>query len=176
MADARPTSMEQPKGATGALVFADGRVAWGQGFGAEGSAVGELCFHTAMTGYQEVMTDPSFARQVVAFTFPHIGNVGTNDDDHEASDPHALGCIVREVVTGASNYRSTRDFADWMAAGGRIGLSGLDTRALTQLVRREGPPNVVIAHSATPVRKETAISLNGITIGVAPSADRKSVV
>ena len=149
MADARTTSVEQPKGATGALVFADGRVAWGQGFGAEGAAVGELCFHTAMTGYQEVMTDPSFAKQVVAFTFPHIGNVGANDDDHEASDPHALGCIVREVVTGASNYRSTSDFADWMAAGGRIGLSGLDTRALTQLVRREGPPTVVIAHSAS---------------------------
>jgi carbamoyl-phosphate synthase small subunit len=153
MADARTTSVEQrakdqPRGATGALVFADGRVAWGQGFGAEGAAVGELCFHTAMTGYQEVMTDPSFAKQVVAFTFPHIGNVGTNDDDHEASDPHALGCIVREVVTGASNYRSTSDFADWMGAGGRIGLSGLDTRALTQLVRREGPPTVVIAHMA----------------------------
>ncbi|MDP9163322.1 MAG: glutamine-hydrolyzing carbamoyl-phosphate synthase small subunit [Pseudomonadota bacterium] len=149
MADARPTSMEQPKGATGAFVFADGRVAWGQGFGAEGAAVGELCFHTAMTGYQEVMTDPSFAKQVVAFTFPHIGNVGANDDDKEASDPHALGCIVREGVTGASNYRSTSDFSDWMAAGGRIGLSGLDTRALTQLVRREGPPTVVIAHSAS---------------------------
>jgi carbamoyl-phosphate synthase small subunit len=102
-----------------------------------------------MTGYQEVMTDPSFARQVVAFTFPHIGNVGANDDDLEASDPHALGCIVREAVTGASNYRSTSDFADWMAAGGRIGLAGLDTRALTQLVRREGPPTVVIAHSAS---------------------------
>ncbi|MEG3154740.1 glutamine-hydrolyzing carbamoyl-phosphate synthase small subunit [Sphingomonas sp. RB1R13] len=149
MADARTTSNDQPKGATGALVFADGRVAWGQGFGAEGSAVGELCFHTAMTGYQEVMTDPSFAKQVVAFTFPHIGNVGANDDDNEAGDPHALGCIVREVVTAASNYRSTSDFSDWMAAGGRIGLSGLDTRALTQLVRREGPPTVVIAHSAS---------------------------
>ena len=148
MADARTTSNEQPKGATGALVFADGRVAWGQGFGAEGAAVGELCFHTAMTGYQEVMTDPSFAKQVVAFTFPHIGNVGANDDDNEASDPHALGCIVREVVTGASNYRSTSDFADWMASNQRIGLAGLDTRALTQLVRREGPPTVVIAHMA----------------------------
>ena len=148
MAEARPASNDQPKGATGALVFADGRVAWGMGFGAEGAAVGELCFHTAMTGYQEVMTDPSFARQVVAFTFPHIGNVGANDDDKEASDPHALGCIVREVVTAASNYRATSGFADWMAAGGRIGISGLDTRALTKLVRREGPPTVVIAHAA----------------------------
>jgi carbamoyl-phosphate synthase small subunit len=129
-------------------VFADGRVAWGQGFGAEGEAVGELCFNTAMTGYQEVMTDPSYARQVVAFTFPHIGNVGANDEDVEAADPHALGCIVREAVTEPSNFRSRSDFPQWMAANGRIGLAGLDTRALTRLVRREGPPTVVIAHRA----------------------------
>ncbi|MEO6247107.1 MAG: glutamine-hydrolyzing carbamoyl-phosphate synthase small subunit [Sphingomicrobium sp.] len=148
MADARPLPVTQPPGATACLVFGDGRVAWGRGFGAEGAAVGELCFHTAMTGYQEVMTDPSFARQVVAFTFPHIGNVGANDEDYEADDPHALGCIVREDVTGPSNFRSTAGFAEWMAAHGRIGISGLDTRALTRLVRREGPPNVVIAHSA----------------------------
>jgi carbamoyl-phosphate synthase small subunit len=149
MADARLTPTAQPSGATACLVFGDGRVAWGMGFGAEGSAVGELCFHTAMTGYQEVMTDPSFARQVIAFTFPHIGNVGANDEDFEADDPHALGCIVREAVTGASNFRSTVGFAEWMAAHKRIGISGLDTRALTRLVRREGPPNVVIAHSAS---------------------------
>ncbi|WP_293942813.1 glutamine-hydrolyzing carbamoyl-phosphate synthase small subunit [Sphingomonas sp.] len=148
MADSRPMSIAQPPGATACLVFGDGRVAWGTGFGAEGSAVGELCFHTAMTGYQEVMTDPSFARQVVAFTFPHIGNVGANDQDFEADDPHALGCIVREAVSGPSNFRSTVGFAEWMAANKRIGISGLDTRALTRLVRREGPPNVVIAHSA----------------------------
>ena len=148
MADARPAPATQPKGATACLVFADGRVAWGQGFGAQGSAVGELCFHTAMTGYQEVMTDPSFARQVVAFTFPHIGNVGANDEDFEATMPHALGCVVREAVTGASNFRSQSDFPEWMARHGRIGISGLDTRALTKLVRREGPPNVVIAHAA----------------------------
>ena len=148
MADSRPMPIAQPSGATACLVFGDGRVAWGRGFGAEGAAVGELCFHTAMTGYQEVMTDPSFARQLVAFTFPHIGNVGANDEDFEADDPHALGCIVREAVTGASNFRSTVGFAEWMARHGRIGISGLDTRALTRLVRREGPPNVVIAHSA----------------------------
>jgi carbamoyl-phosphate synthase small subunit len=130
------------------LVFADGRIAWGQGFGAEGEAVGELCFNTAMTGYQEVMTDPSYARQVVAFTFPHIGNVGANDEDVEADDPHALGCVVREAVTEPSNFRSRSDFPKWMAEHGRIGLAGLDTRALTRLVRREGPPTVVIAHRA----------------------------
>ena len=143
-----PAPTPRPSGATGALVFADGRVAWGRGFGAEGEAVGELCFHTAMTGYQEIMTDPSFARQVVAFTFPHIGNVGANANDVEADDPHALGCIVREAVTEPSNYRSEVSFPNWMADHGRIGLSGLDTRALTRLVRREGPPTVVIAHRA----------------------------
>jgi carbamoyl-phosphate synthase small subunit len=130
------------------VVFADGRVAWGQGFGAEGEAVGELCFNTAMTGYQEVMTDPSYARQVVCFTFPHIGNVGANDEDVEAADPHALGCIVREAVTSPSNFRAQVDFPEWMARHGRIGIAGLDTRALTRLVRREGPPTVVIAHRA----------------------------
>jgi carbamoyl-phosphate synthase small subunit len=137
-----------PKGATGALVFADGRVVWGQGFGAEGAEVAELCFHTAMTGYQEVMTDPSFARQAICFTFPHIGNVGANDEDVEADDPHAVGAIVREPVTSPSNFRSKVDFPEWMKRHGRIGLAGVDTRALTRLVRREGPPTVVIAHSA----------------------------
>jgi carbamoyl-phosphate synthase small subunit len=130
------------------IVFADGRTIWGKGFGAEGSAVGELCFNTAMTGYQEVMTDPSYARQVVAFTFPHIGNVGANEEDVEAGEAHALGCFVREAVTRPSNFRSTQDFPSWMAATGRIGVSGVDTRALTRLVRREGPPTVAFAHNA----------------------------
>jgi carbamoyl-phosphate synthase small subunit len=146
MAEARPPHAPQPSGATGVIVFADGRVAWGQGFGAEGEAVGELCFNTAMTGYQEVMTDPSYARQVVAFTFPHIGNVGANDEDVEAAEAHAVGAIVREVVTGPSNYRSSEDFAGWMAKWGRIGIAGVDTRALTRLVRREGPPTIAVAH------------------------------
>ncbi|WP_300974327.1 glutamine-hydrolyzing carbamoyl-phosphate synthase small subunit [Sphingomonas sp. LHG3406-1] len=145
---ANPAPTAAPMGATGALVFADGRVVWGRGFGAEGAEVAELCFHTAMTGYQEVMTDPSFARQVVCFTFPHIGNVGANDEDVEADDPHAVGAIVREPVTSPSNFRSTVDFPEWMKRHGRIGLAGVDTRALTRLVRREGPPTVVIAHDA----------------------------
>jgi carbamoyl-phosphate synthase small subunit len=148
MADARPASAPQPLGATGVVVFADGRTIWGQGFGAEGQAVGELCFNTAMTGYQEVMTDPSYAKQVIAFTFPHIGNVGANDEDVEAGEAHALGCLVREPVTGPSNYRSAEHFAEWMAKRGRIGISGLDTRALTRLVRSEGPPTIAIAHRA----------------------------
>jgi carbamoyl-phosphate synthase small subunit len=148
LADPAATPAQVPEGATGVVVFADGRVAWGQGFGAEGEAVGELCFNTAMTGYQEVMTDPSYAKQVVAFTFPHIGNVGANAEDVEAADPHALGCIVREAVTGPSSFRSETDLPTWMRDNGRIGIAGLDTRALTRLVRREGPPTIVIAHQA----------------------------
>ena len=147
MADAHPPRAARPEGATGVVVFADGRTVWGQGFGAEGEAVGELCFNTAMTGYQEVMTDPSYARQVIAFTFPHIGNVGANDEDVEAGEAHAIGCLVREVVTEPSNYRANQGFADWMAKWGRIGIAGVDTRALTRLVRSEGPPNIAIAHS-----------------------------
>jgi carbamoyl-phosphate synthase small subunit len=146
MADVRPLHAPRPEGATGVIVFADGRIVWGKGFGAEGEAVGELCFNTAMTGYQEVMTDPSYAKQVIVFTFPHIGNVGANEEDVEASEAHALGCLVREVVTGPSNYRANQGFADWMAKSGRIGISGVDTRALTKLVRTEGPPNIAIAH------------------------------
>jgi carbamoyl-phosphate synthase small subunit len=146
MADVRPLHAPPPPGATGVIVFADGRMIWGRGFGAEGEAVGELCFNTAMTGYQEVMTDPSYAKQVIAFTFPHIGNVGANDEDVEAADAHALGCLVREVVTEPSNYRANQGFADWMARWGRIGIAGIDTRALTRLVRNEGPPTIAIAH------------------------------
>jgi carbamoyl-phosphate synthase small subunit len=148
MADAGPMHAPQPKGATGVIIFSDGRTVWGRGFGAEGEAVGELCFNTAMTGYQEVMTDPSYARQIVAFTFPHIGNVGANDEDIEAAEAHALGCVVREPITEPSNFRANQGFADWMRRWGRIGIAGVDTRALTKLVRTEGPPTVAIAHDA----------------------------
>jgi len=143
---APPPKTKGPDGATGVIVFADGRTVWGQGFGAEGATVGELCFNTAMTGYQEVMTDPSYAKQVIAFTFPHIGNVGANDEDVEAAEARALGCLVREVVTEPSNYRANEGFADWMKKCGRIGIAGVDTRALTRLVREEGPPSVSIAY------------------------------
>ncbi len=146
MAETTPTPA--PKGATGALVLASGDVIWGRGFGAEGAAVGELCFNTAMTGYQEVMTDPSYAGQIINFTFPHIGNVGANPDDIEASNPHALGAIVRQDVTDPSNFRATQHFNDWMKINGRIGVSGVDTRALTRMIRIKGAPNAVIAHNA----------------------------
>ncbi len=136
-----------PNGATGVLVLASGQVVWGRGFGAEGDAVGEVCFNTAMTGYQEVMTDPSYAGQIITFTFPHIGNVGTNPEDIEAINPHALGMVVRQDLTEPSNFRATQHLDQWLKANGRIGLSGVDTRALTRLIRVEGAPNAVIAHN-----------------------------
>ncbi|WP_445193407.1 glutamine-hydrolyzing carbamoyl-phosphate synthase small subunit [Sphingomonas sp. Tas61C01] len=146
MADAKPTLA--PDGATGVLVLATGETVWGHGFGAEGSAVGEVCFHTAMTGYQEIMTDPSFAGQIITFTFPHIGNVGANPDDVEADAPHALGMIVRERVTAPSNFRAVERLDGWMKRHARIGLAGIDTRALTRRIRAGGAPNGVIAHAA----------------------------
>ncbi|MDD3798912.1 MAG: glutamine-hydrolyzing carbamoyl-phosphate synthase small subunit [Novosphingobium sp.] len=146
MADAAFSHAPQPNGATGVLVLADGTVIWGKGFGATGNAVGEVCFNTAMTGYEEVMTDPSYAGQIVTFTFPHIGNVGTNDEDVESHVEGAVGCIVREEVTPPSSFRAERTFTDWMVANGKIGLSGVDTRALTRRIRMSGAPNAVIAH------------------------------
>ncbi|MDT0507845.1 glutamine-hydrolyzing carbamoyl-phosphate synthase small subunit [Novosphingobium sp. MMS21-SN21R] len=147
MADPALSHAPQPDGATGVLVLADGSVAWGRGFGATGSAVGEVCFNTAITGYQEVMTDPSYAGQVVTFTFPHIGNVGTNPEDMESHDvPGAVGCVVREDVTDPANFRSAGSFQKWMEKLGKIGISGLDTRALTRRIRMSGAPNAVIAH------------------------------
>ncbi len=144
MADA--TTTPAPEGATGVLVLGDGSVIWGRGFGAEGEAVGEVCFNTAMTGYQEIMTDPSYAAQIVTFTFPHIGNVGANYEDLEADNPFALGCVVRQDVTAPSNFRASQSFVAWMRANGRVGLSGVDTRALTRKIRTGGAPNGVIAY------------------------------
>src|SRR5690606_9387679 len=140
------TTPAQPNGATGVLVLADGTVIWGKGFGATGHAVGELCFNTAMTGYQEVMTDPSYAAQIVTFPFPHIGNVGANAEDIESRVEGAVGCVVREEVTRHSSFRAEREFVEWMAENGKIGLSGVDTRALTRRIRTNGAPNTVIAH------------------------------
>ncbi len=137
----------QPKDATGCIVLGDGSVVWGRGFGAAGEAVGEVCFNTSMTGYQEVMTDPSYAAQIVTFTFPHIGNVGANDEDVESKVESAVGCVTREDVTQPSNFRSAQSFTQWMERNGKIGLSGVDTRALTRRIRQSGAPNAVIVHS-----------------------------
>jgi len=150
--------MAETTRATGILVMADGTVVRGRGFGAEGAAVGEVCFNTAMTGYQEIMTDPSYAAQIVTFTFPHIGNVGANPEDMEAINPHAVGCIVREDVTQASNFRAAGGFDAWLRTNGRIGLAGVDTRALTRMIREKGAPNAVIAH-----RRDGAFDVDELT-------------
>ena len=138
----------QPEGATAALVLADGTVFWGMGLGAEGKAVGEICFNTSMTGYQEILTDPSYAGQIINFTFPHIGNVGANHEDIEATTPFARGLVIATDVTEPANWRSTRHFDHWLAEWGLVGLSGVDTRRLTRVIRDRGAPHGVIAHSS----------------------------
>ena len=147
-ATSSPAGGGAPDGATGALVLADGTIVWGRGFGAQGAGVGEVCFNTAMTGYQEIMTDPSYAGQIITFTFPHIGNVGSNGEDVEADRARAIGCIVRQDVTAPSSFRSEGRFDDWMASKGLIGISGIDTRALTRRIREAGAPNAVVVHQA----------------------------
>ena len=136
---------------TAALVLADGTVIEGIGLGATGHAAGEVCFNTAMTGYQEILTDPSYAGQIITFTFPHIGNVGANAEDIETSNLAATsgvrGCILRASVTEPSNYRAAQHLDQWLKARGIIGLAGIDTRALTTLIREHGMPNAVIAHA-----------------------------
>ena len=136
---------------TGILVLENGQVFYGKGCGALGSAVGEVCFNTAITGYQEILTDPSYTDQVVCFTFPHIGNTGTNDEDEEASSTSgksaARGAIFKASITKASSWRSKNDLDVWLENRGIIGLSGIDTRALTSFIRDNGMINGVIAHS-----------------------------
>jgi len=140
---------DEPK-PTALLVLADGTVLEGRGFGATGHAVGEVCFNTAMTGYEEILTDPSYAGQIITFTFPHIGNVGTNEDDIEtvnlAATPGARGVVLHSAITAPSNYRATRHLDQWLKSRGVIGLAGIDTRALTAFIREKGMPNAVIAH------------------------------
>jgi carbamoyl-phosphate synthase small subunit len=137
--------------ATALLVLADGTVLEGFGLGATGEAVGEVCFNTAMTGYQEILTDPSYAGQIVTFTFPHIGNVGTNEEDIESANlaaaAAACGVVVHAPITDPSNHRATRHLDQWLNAWGIIGLCGIDTRALTSYIRENGMPNAVIAHA-----------------------------
>jgi carbamoyl-phosphate synthase small subunit len=134
---------------TGALVLADGTVFEGQGFGASGSAAGEVCFNTAMSGYQEILSDPSYAAQIICFTFPHIGNVGTNGDDIETVTPAARGLIVKAAVTEPSNYRNGQHLDIWLKKNNIVALGGIDTRRLTRFIRENGMPNGVIAHSPT---------------------------
>ena len=131
---------------TACLTLADGTVFYGHGFGATGETVAELCFNTAMTGYQEIMTDPSYAGQVVTFTFPHIGNVGVNPEDDETADPVAAGMVVKWDPTEPSNWRAAENLRDWLAKRGRIGIGGIDTRRLTRAIRQQGAPHVALAH------------------------------
>ena len=135
---------------TARLVLSDGTVIAGEGLGATGTAVGEVCFNTAMTGYQEILTDPSYAGQIITFTFPHIGNVGANMEDTETSNLAARsgvrGCVLRAPITEASNYRAREHLDRWLKARGIIALCGVDTRALTARIREKGMPNGVIAH------------------------------
>jgi carbamoyl-phosphate synthase small subunit len=149
MAPANPSAASKtpPAGATGVLVLADGTILWGVGYGAAGAGVGEICFNTAMTGYQEILTDPSYAGQIITFTFPHIGNVGANPEDMEREKRAAIGCITRELPTAPSNFRSVQTLPEWMAAQGLIGLAGIDSRALTRRIRDGGAPTGVVAHS-----------------------------
>ncbi|MCC7266095.1 MAG: glutamine-hydrolyzing carbamoyl-phosphate synthase small subunit [Caulobacteraceae bacterium] len=137
-------------GCTGVLVLADGTVLQGTGVGAAGSAVGEVCFNTAMTGYQEILTDPSYMAQIVAFTFPHVGNVGTNVQDIEqlsgSAETAARGAIFRDLPTAPANWRADSDLSGWMARRGVVGLAGVDTRSLTRRIREQGMPHAVIAH------------------------------
>ena len=131
---------------TACLALADGTVFYGHGFGATGQTVAELVFNTAMTGYQEIMTDPSYAGQVVTFTFPHIGNTGVTAEDDETTQPVAAGMVVKWDPTEPSNWRATGDLTTWLAQKGRIGVGGIDTRRLTRAIRQQGAPHVALAH------------------------------
>lgn len=141
------SNITPPPNATGVIVMSDETIIWGRGFGAESESVGEICFNTSMTGYQEILTDPSYASQIINFTFPHIGNVGTNDEDIETTNPSAKGLIVREDVTSPSNWRAMKHFDDWLKSYNLVGISDVDTRALTAHIRDNGAPIGVIAHN-----------------------------
>ena len=131
---------------TACLALADGTLFYGRGFGATGIRTAELCFNTAMTGYQEIMTDPSYAGQIVTFTFPHIGNVGANAEDDEAAEPVAEGMVVKWDPTEPSNWRAAETLGSWLSRRGRIGMGGIDTRRLTRAIRQQGAPHVALQH------------------------------
>ncbi len=143
-----PSLVVRPKGATACLMLGDGSHFWGHGIGATGSAVGEVCFNTSMTGYQEILTDPSYAGQIITFTFPHIGNVGTNPEDLETTTPAARGLVLRALPGEPSNWRNRDGLDAWLKRMGLVGLAGLDTRALTRRIRDGGAPTAVICHAA----------------------------
>ncbi len=138
-------SMAGPS-STAVLVLADGTVFYGRGVGAFGTAIGEICFNTSMTGYQEILTDPSYAEQIITFTFPHIGNVGTNNEDIESLHPVAKGLVLRADISAPSNFRSAANLDHWLKEHGLVGITGLDTRGITARIRESGHPNGIIAY------------------------------
>lgn len=142
------SNIKPPPNATGVIVLADGTVFWGRGCGAETAVTGEICFNTSMTGYQEILTDPSYAGQIITFTFPHVGNVGTNGEDIETAGTAARGLIMREDITNPANWRAEWSLDQWMRARNMPGICGIDTRALTRRIRDNGAPNGVIAHNS----------------------------
>jgi carbamoyl-phosphate synthase small subunit len=143
-----PPAPVRPPACNAALVLADGSVFWGRGIGATGESVGEVCFNTSMTGYQEILTDPSYAGQIITFTFPHIGNVGANPEDIETTTPAARGLVIRADITNPANWRATQHLDAWLRSYGLVGLAGVDTRQITRRIRDKGPPNGVIVHVA----------------------------
>ena len=147
MSDSMSHTQTPPENATAALILGDGSIFWGQGVGAEGNAVGEVCFNTSMTGYQEIMSDPSYAGQIITFTFPHIGNVGTIHEDIEAIAPSARGCILRVDITDPANWRSVVHYDEWLQSCGLSGIAGVDTRNLTRRIRALGAPHATICHA-----------------------------
>ncbi|MGR3502789.1 glutamine-hydrolyzing carbamoyl-phosphate synthase small subunit [Pseudaestuariivita sp.] len=140
-------ALHRPTRPTACLALADGQLFYGQGFGATGLRTAELCFNTAMTGYQEIMTDPSYAGQIVTFTFPHIGNVGVNPEDDETADPVAEGMVVKWSPTEPSNWRAAEELSAWLARRNRVAIGGVDTRRLTRAIRQQGAPHVALEHN-----------------------------
>jgi carbamoyl-phosphate synthase small subunit len=142
-----PAPPPRPPGATAALVLADGRIFWGHGIGAAGIRLGEVCFNTSITGYQEIMTDPSYAGQIVTFTFPHIGNTGANAEDIETTTAAARGLVIRTDITQPSNWRAVQGFDAWLKSNDLVGIAGVDTRALTRRIRDGGAPSGALCHA-----------------------------
>ena len=153
----RERAKAPPEGVNAAIVLADGMAFWGQGVGATGVAVGEVCFNTSITGYQEILTDPSYAGQIITFTFPHIGNVGTNAEDIETTTPAARGLILRAPITEPSNWRATQHLDKWLKSHGLVGIAGVDTRALTRRIRDLGAPGGALCHAASGGGKSDAL-------------------
>jgi len=149
----------RPPGANAALVLNDGSVYWGKGAGIQGIAIGEVCFNTSLTGYQEILTDPSYAGQIITFTFPHIGNVGVNDEDKETNGQAARGCVLRADITDPANWRAAEHLNKWLIERNLVAITGVDTRQLTRRIRDGGAPNGVVIYT-----DEDKIDIDALTI------------